>query len=142
MTNDIMDLVSYDEVTVKLEIMGQKDNKPVKTGVVFEVRDTQNADTEKVKTRLRHISIGKRINNNEPMSDEDVGSTFAYSTTEPTDEMLAYCVVGWDWGSKSLGDIPVDKFDRKAVIDVFKAAPWIRKQVLAKALEITDFGRA
>lgn len=142
MTNDIMDLVSYDEASVSMDVMGQKNKKPVKTGVKFDVRDLNNVDTQRELRRVRHTSLGKRISSKEALSDEEIGAMMSAATTEPTDEMLAYCVTGWDWGGKTLGDIDVGVFDQSAVIAVFNAAPWIKQQVLAKALEITDFGRA
>lgn len=142
MTTDIMDLVSYDEATVTMDVMGQKNKKPVKTGVKFDVRDLNNVDTQKELKRVRHASLGKRISSKEALSDEEIGAMMSAATTEPTDEMLAHCVTGWDWAGKTLGDVKVDKCTFANVLAVFKAAPWIKQQVLVKALEITDFGRA
>lgn len=142
MTNDIMDLVSIDEATVTLEIMGQKNKKPVKTGVKFDVRDLQNVDTQKELKRIRNKSLGKRITSKEPLSEEDIGAMMGAATTDPTDDMLAYCVTEWDWGGKTLADVDVSKCTHGAVLAVFDKAPWIKQQVLAKALELTDFGFA
>jgi len=141
MNNDILDLVSCEDVSVTLNIMGKKGGKAVKTGVKFYVRDLNNADTKKELKRLRNTYLGKRINAKEHMSDEDMGFMVSAASTEPTDDMLAHCVTGWDWGGKTLGNIDLS-FNYKNVLNVFGIAPWIRHQVLAKAIEVTDFTTA
>jgi hypothetical protein len=139
---DISDLVTYDEATFKLDIMGKKDSKPVKTGVTFDIRDLNNIDTQKELKRIQHTNMGKRISTQEPLTHEELGRMASAATTEPTDEMLAHCVTGWDWEGKTLGDVDTSKATTENVMAVFTAAPWIRYQVLSKALEITDFTRA
>lgn len=141
MTDDISDLFAEDEASFPLEITGRKDGKPVPTGVVYRIRDLQNLDTQKELKRERNKALGRRITKKEDLSDEEIGAMMSIATTDPTDAMLAHCVTGWDWGDKKLGNIST-KFAHDNVVKSFEKAPWIRAQVLAKAIEITDFTKA
>jgi hypothetical protein len=138
---DILDLVTQDEVSVPLEIKGKKDGKEVKTGVIFNVRDLHNLDTQKELKKERNRNMGQRLLSKQDIDPEELGAMFYASTTEPTDSMLAHCVTSWEWGDKTLGDIKTE-YSHANVIAALNAAPWIRQQVLAKALEVTDFTRA
>lgn len=141
MTDDIFDLVHEDEASFDLEIWGRKDGEPVNTGVVFSVRDLGNADSQKALKAERNKSIGKRLRLKGEMPDEDLGAMWLTQTSEPTDEMLAHCVTGWEWGGKKLGKFKL-AYGYDNVLAVIKGVPWIRAQVLAKVLEISGFTKA
>lgn len=138
---DISDLFEQEETSFPLEIMGRKDGKEVPTGVTWQIRDIQNMDTQRELKRERNKMLGKRISTKEDLSDEEVGSMMSIATTDPTDEMLAHCVTGWDWSDKKLKKYKLG-FNYENVLAIIKSEPWIRHQVLVKALEITDFTKA
>lgn len=140
--SDIFDLVHKDEQSFDLEIMGEKDGKPIKTGVVFNVRDLNNAETQSVLKKKRNEFAGKRMGRNEPLSDEEAGEMYLIATTEPTDEMIAHCVTGWKWPKDAkFGDCDL-KFTYANVLAVLKKAPWVKQQVTTKALQISGFIKA
>ena len=138
---DISDLFTQEEASFPLELMGRKDGKDVPTGVTWNIRDLQNIDSQKELKRERNKALGKRISTKEDLSDEEVGAMMSIATTDPTDEMLAHCVTGWDWGDKKLKKYELG-FSYDNVLTIIKAEPWIRQQVLVKALEVTDFTKA
>jgi len=141
MTNDISDLFIQEEASFPLEIMGKKDGEEVSTGVTFQIRDLHNMDTQKELKRERNKSLGKRISTKENLTDEEVGAMMSIATTDPTDAMLAYCVTGWDWGDKKIGKYKT-AYSHENVKAMLSGVPWIRQQVLAKALQVTDFTMA
>lgn len=138
---DLLELYDAGEQSFDLEIMGRKDGKEVSTGVVWQVRDLGNADTQKELKRVNASYLGKRLKTREELSDEDTGNMFLVSTTDPTDEMLAYCVTGWEWNDNKLGKYKT-AFKYENVLAIIKDVPWIRAQVLQKVIEIKDFTKA
>ncbi len=141
MTDDILSLVHEDEASFDLDIMGRKDGELVPTGVVWHIRDIGNKDSQLALKRERNKSLGKRAKTKDEISDEEVGSMMAMATTDPSDEMLAHCVTGWDWGGKKLGKYKLG-FSYENVLAIIKGEPWIRQQVLMKVLEISGFTKA
>lgn len=140
---DISNLFKRDDAVFDLEIKGRdpETGDPVDTGVVFSVRSLRNDDAQAVVKRQRNRLFGKKMMQKEQVSEEEVGELLLMETTDPSDEQLAACVVGWDWGDKTMGDLST-KYSQDAVLQVLKAAPWIRSQVLAKVMSISDFTMA
>lgn len=138
---DILDLIHEDEASFDLEIMGRKDGEAVPTGVVWCVRDLGNSESQSAMKKERNLSMGRRMRHKEEISDEEIGALMTMATTDPTDEMLAHCVTGWEWGDKTLGKYKL-KFSYENVLAIIKGEPWIRAQVLMKAIEISGFMRA
>lgn len=143
--SDIFDLVKIDEASFDLMIMGEKDGKPVESGVTFSLRDLNNVDTQLLVKRDRNIAIGSRILGSDELSEDEekerAGRMWSMVTSDPTDDQLAACVTGWDWGDHTFAKMDL-KFNAKNVIAIFNKAPWIRAQVLAKVIEITGFTKA
>lgn len=141
MTDDILDLMTVDAATFDLEIMGRKDGEDIPTGVVFSVRDLGNPDSQRELKRVNSGYMGRRLKTGEELSDEDTGKMFFLSTTDPTDEMLAHCITGWEWGDKKLGKYKT-AFSYDNVLKILKEVPWIREQVRAKVIQLRDFTKA
>jgi hypothetical protein len=141
---DISAFFAQDDAVFDLAIMGRdpETKADVETGVVFQVRSIKNPESAAVVKRYRNELIGKRMSSGGEVDPANLGEiTFMEAGTDPSDEQLAHCVVGWDWGDKTLGGKPMT-YSIANVVKVFKAAPWIRSQVLVKALSITDFTKA
>lgn len=141
---DISAFFAADDTVFDLAIMGRdpETKEEVDTGIVFQVRSLKNPDSMAVVKKFRNAMIGKRITNGGEVDPEVIGEvTFMESGADPSDEQLAHCVTGWDWGDKTLGKLST-KYSHDNVVKVFKAAPWIRQQVLNKVLSITDFTKA
>ncbi len=143
MSNDISALVAHDDPVFDLAIMGRDPDteKEVETGVMFKVRSLRNPDSTSIIKKQRNRIFGKRMLEKGEVDAEEIGALTFMEATDPSDEQLAACVVDWDWGDNSLGKLST-KFTRENVVKVFKAAPWIRQQVLNKAISITDFTKA
>jgi hypothetical protein len=141
---DISALFASDDAVFDLPIMGRdpETKEDVDTGVVFQVRSLKNPDSVAVVKKYRNALIGKRMTNNSVINPEELGEiTFMEAGTDPSDEQLAHCVTGWDWGDKTFGKLPT-KHSHENVVKVLKAAPWIKSQVLRKVVDITDFIKA
>lgn len=140
---DIYDLVHQQDATFELEIMGRKDGIEVPTGVIFTIRGLDNPDSENEVAAVRRRMLGERIMKNKEYEPdlEKVGQFFGMSTGDPTDKQLAHCVTAWNWNGKTLGKVKTD-YSVDNVMAVFKAAPWIKKQVLDKVIAIGDFTMA
>lgn len=132
---DLNDLFAGNDLTVDCEIKGKGD---VETGVVFTVRGVDNDDAQAVYQRERNKALGMRIRLKEAVPDEDIGRLINMQS-EPTDEMLAHCVVSWSWpDGATLGKCNL-KYSYENVLAVLKQYSWIRLQVLAAVVGITDF---
>lgn len=139
---DIFELVHEDESSFDFEIMGRsKDGVVVGTGVIWNIRDIGNRDSQLAMKRERNVALGRRAKTKEAISDEEVGAMMTMASTDPTDEMLAHCVTGWDWGDKTLGKYKL-KFTYDNVLAIIKGEPGIRSQLLMKVLEISGFMKA
>lgn len=140
---DISALFVKDETVFDLAIKGRdpETGEEVDAGVLFKVRSLKNDDAAKIVRAARHELVGRKMSEKTPMSNQDIGALFLMENGEPSDEQLATCVVGWDWGDKTFGNLSV-KYSQENVVAILKAAPWIRLQVLVKAQSITDFTKA
>ena len=141
---DISALFASDDAVFDLPIMGRdpETKEDVDTGVVFQVRSLRNPESMAVVKKFRNALIGKRMTGGGDVDAEALGEiTFMEAGTDPSDDQLAHCVTGWDWGDKTFGKLPT-KHSHENVVKVLKAAPWIKAQVLRKVLSITDFTKA
>jgi hypothetical protein len=140
---DLTQFFENDDATFDLQIMGRdpETKKDVETGVVFQVRTLKNPESQAIVKKQRNRIFGKRMLEKGEVDAEEIGALTFMEATDPTDEQLAACVTGWDWGDKTLGKVST-KYSHENVVKVFKAAPWIRSQVLNKAIAITDFTKA
>lgn len=140
---DISNLFKQDDAVFDLEIKGRdpETGKMVDTGVVFVVRSLHNDDSAKIIRDKRNSVFGKAMREQSEVADQDIGELMLMAATDPSDEQIATCVTGWDWGERTFGKLST-KFSYDNVLAVLKAAPWIKAQVLQKALSITDFTKA
>lgn len=141
MSDDILDLMTVEDATFDLEIMGRKDGKEVSTGVVFHIRDLDNTDSQKALKKVNDVYLGKRLKTGDELSDEDTGRMFFVSTTDPTDEMLAHCITGWEFNGKKLGKYKTE-FSYENALLIIKDLPWIREQVRNQVVKLRDFTKA
>lgn len=141
MTTDIMDMMHDDAASFDYEIKGKKDGKEVPTGVIFTIRDLDNPDSQSALKKVNDAYLGRRLKTGEELSDEDTGRMFFVSTTDPTDEMLAHCVTGWDFNSKKLGKFKT-AFSYENALAIIKGVPWIREQVRFEVIRLRDFTKA
>jgi hypothetical protein len=143
MSNDLSAFFAQDDATFDLPIMGRNPDtgEEVDTGVVFHIRSLKNPDSNAIVKKHRNKLFGKRMLEKGAIDDEEIGALTFMEATDPSDEQLAACVTSWDWGDRTFGNLDL-KHSQKNVVAVFKAAPWIRSQVLQKAIAITDFTRA
>ena len=102
MSEDILSLVHEDEATFDLEIMGRKDGEEVPTGVVWNIRSVSNDASQKVLRSAHHAALGRKSRGLD-QTDEETGLIIAMTTVDPSNEMLAHCVTGWEWNGKKLG---------------------------------------
>lgn len=140
---DISAMFVRDEAVFDLEIKGRdpETNEEVDTGVVFKVRSLKNDDAAKIVKNERRRLFGMKMVSKDEISHEDIGALFLMESGDPTDEQLATCVVGWDWGDNTFGKLST-KYSQENVAAILKAASWIRAQVLIKVQSITDFTKA
>lgn len=140
---DISNLFARDDAVFDLWIKGRdpETNEEVDTGVVFKVRSLKNDDAAKIVKNERRRLFGMKMVNKDEIAHEDIGALFLMENGDPTDEQLATCVVGWDWGDKTFGKLPT-KYSQENVVAILKAASWIRAQLLIKVQSITDFTKA
>lgn len=140
---DISHLFKRDDTVFDLPIIGRdpETGEDVDTGVVFKIRSLRNDDALNVVKKKRNELFGKKMLTKEEVAHDEVGALLLMETTDPTDEQLATCVVGWEWGGKTFGALST-KHSFANVEAIFKAAPWIKMQVLQKVVSITDFTKA
>lgn len=124
----------------EFELMAvDKDGKEFGTGVKFTVVSLDNPKSQAVVKRAQSKIMGRKLRGEE-VPDEDVGSV-AFMSMDPTDEQLAHCVVDWDWGENTLGDLKTS-FSYENVLAAISKVSKIRTQVKSKVLEISDFTKA
>lgn len=140
---DISNLFKQDDAVFDLEIKGRdpESGKMVDTGVVFSVRSLHNDDSAKIVRDKRNAVFGKAMREKSEVADQDIGELMLMAATDPSDEQIATCVTGWNWGGQTYGKLST-KFSYDNVLAILKDAPWIKSQVLQRALSITDFTKA
>jgi len=132
---DLSAIFANDDAVFDLEFTDQE-GKP--TGVVWKIRSLKNPDSKAIVKKYRNTIFGKRMLEKGEIDAEEIGALTFMEATDPTDEQLAACVVGWDWGDNTLGDFDL-KYNQKNVVKIISSVPKIRENVLAKAIAITDF---
>jgi hypothetical protein len=141
---DISALFAQDDAVFDMPVMGRdpETGSEVDTGVVFQIRSIKNPDSVAVVKKRRNAVMGARLSNGGTASPEELGEVaFMDMGMDPSDEQLAHCVTGWDWNGKSLGKYKTE-YSFANVLAIIKGVPWIRAQVHAKAVQITDFTKA
>jgi len=132
---DLSSIFANDDAVFDLEFTDQ-DGKP--TGVVWKIRSLKNPDSEAALRKKRNLVFGKRALDSGDIDPEEIGELTFMQANDPSDEQLAYCVTGWEWGDNTFGKFDL-KYSHKNVLAIIKSVPKIREKVLAKAIAITDF---
>lgn len=141
---DISNLFAQEETTFDLEIKGRdpETGEPVDTGITWKIRSIRNADAAAIADRKQKELLGKKHMRGEAVTDEEGGEVIAMTSgIIPSDEQLATCVVGWDWGDKKLGDLPT-AYSRANVLKVITSVAELKRQLVAGVAKITDFTKA
>jgi len=133
---DISALFAQDDASFPMEFPGAD-------GVVWQIRSVKNPDSEAVASKARRAMIGGRLlaKGTEIPADELGQIALMQTGTDPTDEQLAHCVTAWEWGDNTLADFDLT-FNYENVLKIIQAVPRIRRMVLQRAIEVTDFTQA
>lgn len=138
----IVNLVDYDQ-SVTLELKDPRTDTPI--GVRFEVRSIENDDAQNILRKRRGKAISKMVMSGKAKPSEDDAAPILMDMVEPDGEVLATCVVGWNWGGQEFEDgggvLEFTPENARYVLTHPKMR-WMRSQVLAAAQSVDVFLKA
>lgn len=132
---DLSKLVDYD-LTVPVEIHKDKDG-----AVVFNVRSIDNAESQRIMAKRRATMMGKRVAKDGDALDDETAEIMT-DMIDPPPEILATCVMSWDWGGHTFGDMGKNpKFTPENVAETLRYK-WIKNKVQFASQNIGNFTQA
>lgn len=138
----IADLVNYDQtITVDLKHPGTGES----VGVQFEVRSIENEDAQYILRRRRARAMSKMASSGKKAASDDDVADILSDMIEPDGEILATCVVGWDWGGQEFEDgegVLEWSPENAEHVMTHQSTRWIRPQVQTAAQNIGNFTQA
>lgn len=108
--------------------------------VIFHVRTLENKDAQALMSKRRAKALSKRASGAEDQ-DEYVGGLMA-DTIDPPAEVLATCIVSWEWNGHSFGALGDDPALTPESAAEVLGYGWIKTLVLSKAIDIGNFTTA
>jgi hypothetical protein len=137
----IVDLVDYDQ-TITIELKTPKGDD---VGVTFDVRSIDNDDAQAIMRKRRGRAISAMAQGGKTKPTDDDVAALLIDMIEPDGEILATCVVGWDWGGQEFetgkGILEWSPSNARYVL-THPSTRWIRPQVQSAAQSIEVFTKA